>query len=843
MRSMEKKLHKRHALLTLSLLTAVTLFVYNPVVRGIDRFVNGSLDDAYAIIWQIWWFKHSIAELGQNPFFTDFVEAPYGVSLTYTTLSNHLIAFPMTWAFGPVASYNVMILLSFILSGLGMYLVTRHVIKDAAPSVFSALLYAFSPYHTVFSGAGGMDAAQIQYLPFMLLFLLRYEASRSIRDLVFLLFFLAMSIFSFGYYAVLAFLTVIVFLIYFRALPFLSLLYKRPGDPARDDPGPGLQAGKTALFIIAGYLLLAFAGNSLEEASFYTKSLLFVSIALAAYVSAVTPGGALKRLLTELGSIAKRIDRRHRYLGITGGALGALMVSALLLPVFSHASRRISFSYIVPYYSYLVPPPSHPVFANLVPPILTPGPDPLSGRFVYVGATLLFLSIFASIRLLKNTGERVRRDDAGFMAVLFMTAVSLTLPPDVQVGSFTFHGPVHYLHRLVPPFVDVRRVVVLLLLSGCVLAGAGLKVIAGAPGGRLRKALIHILVFAFAALEYYPAIDIKDTDAVTSPYRWLKDNASAGGAIEYPLTSSYDSRRYEAFFGQTIHAKRLSNTFGSLGHEPRPENEELKALFNRGGPVNELLTNPENAASVLSSSGVRYLIVRTDKLPPGAFASGDEGLKKAASFRDSEIYEIKASHAPAYISFTDFYRSGYFLNYLKKVDGAYVLKNPFFLPNEITKDGIPWLWMGQRASLRVVKITPDKNSMDLHFRAVSKSTVRLKVASSERILKEFDVTPTPSEFVIEGLPAGLPNAPLTLRLEVSGDKSPVYYSDNGLQIGGALEKGEGNGVEKHYLGVGIRDAVLKTSHGGVGKIDASNNEAKRLKAEDLDGFFVTPKRL
>lgn len=857
-KEMEKKSHRLLTPFILFILTALTLVVYSPVARGMGRFVNGSLDDAYAIIWQLWWFKFSLLDLVKNPFFSDFIEAPYGVHLTFTTLFNYVIALPVTWAAGPVASYNFMILLSFVLSGLGMYLLSRRLTGAFIPSAFAALLYAFSPYHTVFSGSGGMDAAQIQYLPFTLLFLLKYEESRSISDLAFLAFFFGASVFSFGYYAVLASLTIAVFFAYFRVSPSAkSVLHSTPSGWDLSGRRQGRKALQTILLASIAYLFTALTLNSLDEAPFYLKAVLLLSMLYAVYASSANPDGAVKRIFTGLRSIASRMDKRHRTLGVLGAAAGTVMAAAILLPVFSRSSRNISLSYIVPYYSYLVPPPSHPLLGGLIPSLLTPEPDPLSGRFVYTGAAFLFLSIYAAMSRLRKPGAQ--RDETGFLTVLFMAALSLTLPPSIEVGSLSVHGPVYYLHELVPPFVDIRRVVLLVLLPGCALAAAGLKEAGEWAGGRHGKIAVYSAAFLIAAVEYYPPMDIKDVYGSASAYSWLSGETSPGNVAQYPLTSIYDSRRYEPFFGQTIHLKKVAGTFGSVGHDPRPENPGLRKLLDRGGALGELLTNPSNASAALSAAFVRYLVVRTERLNQSPSLDAAEGLIKKASFADSEVYEITEPPGSPYLTFSDFHRTGVFLNYLKRENGSYRLENPFFIPPEFIKAGLPWLWMGKKASIKIENAGAGTSAFTLRFRAVSNSPVRLKVSSGEYLLKEFDVSANPSELSIEGLKPVSSSTPLILTLEVKGDSSPVYYfmketlaektrdeKDRGGSGGGAVNADAAGEKPRNstplYLGVGIRDAVV-TPHNdaperAVTKSDGYEAPPKRLNAKRQDGLFA-----
>ena len=79
--------------------------------------------DAGVYVWDFWWMAHQVAHLG-NPWFTRFIAAPVGAQLGYHALMplEGFVMLPVTLAFGPSASYN---LLSILLPGLSCYAMYR----------------------------------------------------------------------------------------------------------------------------------------------------------------------------------------------------------------------------------------------------------------------------------------------------------------------------------------------------------------------------------------------------------------------------------------------------------------------------------------------------------------------------------------------------------------------------------------------------------------------------------------------------------------------------------------------------------------------------------------------
>jgi hypothetical protein len=79
--------------------------------------------DAGVYVWDFWWIAHQVEHLG-NPWFTRLIAAPVGAQLGYHALMplEGFVMLPVTLAFGPSASYN---LLSVLMPGLSCYAMYR----------------------------------------------------------------------------------------------------------------------------------------------------------------------------------------------------------------------------------------------------------------------------------------------------------------------------------------------------------------------------------------------------------------------------------------------------------------------------------------------------------------------------------------------------------------------------------------------------------------------------------------------------------------------------------------------------------------------------------------------
>lgn len=779
--------HKKTLLHSAAFL-GITAALFYPVVSNVRRVVNGSLDDSYTILWLMWWVKESLFDPNASIFYSPFIESPFGLEVTHSTFLNHLFALPLTLALGPVGSYNIMILGSFFLSALGMYLLVNEVTGCRAAAFFSGLAFSFSPFHTAFSATGGMDAAQVQYMPFTLLFLVRHEKRGGLKDLFLFMLFLLLSVFSFGYYGAIILTAVAAFYSYTRVLPQAFILF-------RDGRGPGLK--KILLWASVTYILFVLAYNSFELVAWPVKTLVWLVPVVAAVSFAAGKEGRGRALLKELYGRFKSTEARQRYLAIGGAGALLALVGIFLVPVFHPNMREISSSYFVPAYSYFVPAPDHPLLGRFLPSYLIPRKDPIVGKMVHMGLLFTGLVTFAVVKTLKAVERDPVRE--AFVAVFFI-GEALALPPAIRFGEFTLWGPVYFLHALVPPFVDIRRVVVLMLLAGSVLAGFGIKEILKMTPSRWVKGALYASFLAVLAVEFYPATDIRDTGRLPGAYSWLKQQSGDFTVAEYPLTSIYDSKRNEPFFGETIHGKRLLNPLGAVGHDPAPWNSALKTYIEKGGPANEIYSNTGNAASALSYLGVKYVLLRTDKVGNGVSLEVGKGLNVAASFPDSAVYEVTAPPATAFISFKDFYRSGFFLNYTEKTENGYSIKNPYYRPPESVLDKRSWLWMGKNASLKLTGLKKTEALYDLTFTARSRSApARLLVKESGAVVYSATVGLVPGVYTVKGVRL----APLEVKvLELEIENEDALGAARGFLDPRAADE------PVSYIGVAMRGAVL-----------------------------------
>jgi len=200
---------------------AAGVLVTIPLAANLAGRIPSARDPA-SYVWDFWWVAHQVTHLG-NPWFTPLMAAPVGVQLGFHTVMPlpAVLFTPVTLAFGPAFSYN---LLTVILPGLlcyAMYRAARLWLRSATGAAAAGVFFGLSCMLTQQDWYHANIALGAMFLPMALEASVRLRRQPGRRQAVILGLVMGVAVLTDQESAVLAAIVV--------ALVLLPWLVRRPG--------------------------------------------------------------------------------------------------------------------------------------------------------------------------------------------------------------------------------------------------------------------------------------------------------------------------------------------------------------------------------------------------------------------------------------------------------------------------------------------------------------------------------------------------------------------------------------------------------------------------------------
>ncbi len=173
-------------LIILALYILLTLALTFPWVLHFGDAFPGTATWAFdesTFVWNIWRFKHNLLDLQMSPLFTTDIFFPLGIDLVLYTYNfqNALLGLPLLLGLNLTLASNVTILLAYVLSGYGTFLLIRYLLPDraggtptgTAAAFIGGAVYAFMASHAIFAALGHYDIVSTEFIPFFALFFIK----------------------------------------------------------------------------------------------------------------------------------------------------------------------------------------------------------------------------------------------------------------------------------------------------------------------------------------------------------------------------------------------------------------------------------------------------------------------------------------------------------------------------------------------------------------------------------------------------------------------------------------------------------------------------------------------
>ena len=197
-----------------------TVLYFFPVLQKFNAALIGPPEDNMQHFWDIWWAKSVFTGKGLSLSFCKHIFYPGGAPLLYHAYSfyNIFLSFVLLKFMAPPAVYNVLVLLTFPMAGIGAFLLIKYLIRDTRAALIGGFIFSFNHFH-VGRALHHIELASIQFIPFFVLYFIRALRGGTKKDLILAcVFFLLVSLCSWYYF---------LFTLYFMGLSYVYLGIRR----------------------------------------------------------------------------------------------------------------------------------------------------------------------------------------------------------------------------------------------------------------------------------------------------------------------------------------------------------------------------------------------------------------------------------------------------------------------------------------------------------------------------------------------------------------------------------------------------------------------------------------
>jgi len=571
-------------LIVFVILTAIMTF---PLVFKINTHMPGffSTDEPYAALWDFWRIKYSLM-YKISLTHTMYVTYPFGIAM-HTEFTPYLWQYAiylLAFIATPAITYNLQVLLNFVLRGLFTYLLISYITKNRFSAILGGIAFTFCPFQFVRSWQH-LGLTYSQWIPLSLSAAILLKDGPTRRNMVLflmailLLFSFDFSIMYFGAAALAA------FLIY-------ALFYN----------------WKTKLFSKRGLFA--------DDFKYFAKIAVAGAIAFIILVPQFLPI-LTKSVRVSSTSVASGFNPYHRPFN----------------DLFTQSAKPLS---------YLLPATTHPVFGRFTEQFIG---SPLYGvsyteHALYLGWVPLILAFIAFRRWRKSRLSEKDNFYIGFFVFLAVVAWLFSQPPYFTFPYFKIYMPSFFMYKIFPMFRAYCRFGIVVMLAVSVLAGLGLKFILERFKSNRARAIFTSLACGLVLFEFlnFPPFKVIDLTKHPAVYDWLKVQKGDFVIGEYPLDTEGPNEYYK--FCQTIHEKKIINGTIPGTHA----NAVTRTIWKLSDPATAGVLSWMGVKYVLVHSGSyeasndAELLNELDKIRAG----GMKGLKFIRDFDNIDVYEVVA---------------------------------------------------------------------------------------------------------------------------------------------------------------------------------------------------------
>jgi len=619
--------------LVLLFFAALTVALTWPVAFQAGTTIPSDPGDPLIATWLLGWNYHTLFA-GRPAGYWDaniFFPMHNALALTDHLAFPALLGLPAYWlTHSPLLVHNFLFLLSFVLSGYGVFRLALYLVPSVAAALFAGTAFAFTAYR--FDHLSHLDLLQTQWLPLILLNFIAFVRERKAIHAVGLGVFFFANALSAAYYMI--FVTILLALIF----PLLLAGAGRVGDRR-------LWMGLLAVSVLVAAATLPFLApyrrvKSDLNLSRSTTTAVFYSARPHSFLSGPGMGRLYAPWLTRIWR-----PETNFFPGLLPIALG---LGCLLY----RRNRQVLREWLGALFAFR--PRATPQFAlSASVPVLglvavglsiarsAGAPIELKVICRVVAGMLAAVAALSALQWRRTRELLARyvipgRTYRGLFLLIVILAVLLSMGPKlVLFGERTIRGPYYLLFKFVPGINGLRvvgRFAVLAVLALSVMAAYGFADFerrwAKRPSMRWMLAAALIAGMAVESLSIpIRTIPVPTGRQIPPVYHWLAEQPGQFAIAEIPMGDIWDDIRY--IYYSTVHWKNLVN--GYSGYFPPAYTERAKQISEFPAP---------EAIAALQQIGATHLIFHAAQTGRPAPESPGLGARLIRRFGADVVYEI-----------------------------------------------------------------------------------------------------------------------------------------------------------------------------------------------------------
>jgi hypothetical protein len=604
--------------------------------------------DTGVYVWNLWVFRHEILEHGRFPFFTSEILAlSAGAPLTlhnYTSLAN-IAAFPLLPLIGTVATFNVLVIASGVMSAFAAFVLFRRLSGDSAAAWVGGLLFGFSPFMTARSMAH-FSLVQAAALPAFALALDRLRQRPTIGRAAVAGTLVAIAFLCDPYYAVYCLLMAAY------AAVWMAVTVERGAPRAVPaalrlgiDFGIVCVAGLVVGIMLRGGGRVEVFGIRVSMTHLYTPMLILTVLVLIRVWLGLQP-----RI-----SLVPAVLRPHLKSAAVAAATCVLVLSPVLTVMAAHVGER---QWIAPRTLWRSSPSGLDVLAFLVPNPTSPWLGWIASGWLSTAdaglienvASVPWTATFTVAIGLLYAGLRLPR----YWVVFTAGSVLLALGPFVQVAGSQTHIPAPWAVLRYLPIVGAARMPTRFSVLVMLGVAALFTVATSALRARARRGWVPVaIVTSCLLLELVPAPRTVHPVMIPEFYDRIAADPRPVRVLTLPFglrdgTSSYGDYTALTQFYQTVHEKPLIGGYlsrlPSRRLEPYRRSHRLNVLMDlsarRAVSAERMERGIERAHLYPPRLDVGYVIVHTGRVSPQlvSFARAAFDLEFVTEMKGQALY-------------------------------------------------------------------------------------------------------------------------------------------------------------------------------------------------------------